>query len=210
MAAATPGPAGGRVDVAIRFPQRRLVLRLTPEWDPSGAARLGSITPGRPARAQLRELPLPDTDRRTLALYHAAPGSASAQALRWQRCCCCGRGANRSAASPGRSGRQSRHPHSQPHAPPLSGSGEGPAPRGEQGRCDASVWTVEPDREGLGDRSCGPRVADSRAASGRAESPSCLRESPFGRSPRRRRSAFGGLDRGDRNVTPQQTKRSRC
>jgi len=34
-----------------------------------------------PLDLSYERLPIPDTDRQTLAVYHAAPGSASAQAL---------------------------------------------------------------------------------------------------------------------------------
>jgi hypothetical protein len=34
-----------------------------------------------PLELSYEKLPIPDTDRQTLGVYHAAPGSASAQAL---------------------------------------------------------------------------------------------------------------------------------
>jgi transcription regulator MmyB-like protein len=46
----------------------------------SGAARIDQPLVG-PLELSSEKLPLPDTDRQTLVVYHAAPGSASALAL---------------------------------------------------------------------------------------------------------------------------------
>ena len=46
----------------------------------SGTTRIDHPLVG-PLELSYEKLPIPNTDRQTLAVYHAAPGSASAQAL---------------------------------------------------------------------------------------------------------------------------------
>ena len=59
---------------------RRLWARHDARPKRSGSARLEHPQVG-PLELSYEKLPIPDTDRQTLSVYHAEPGSPSAQAL---------------------------------------------------------------------------------------------------------------------------------
>jgi len=59
---------------------RQLWARHDARLKRSGTTRLDHSLVG-PLQLSYEKLPIPDTDRQTLGVYHATPGSASAQAL---------------------------------------------------------------------------------------------------------------------------------